>query len=154
MLVLPFDQVVPVERKDSRLLECRFWLESGELPGILLWALEGLRRLRKRGQFSEPAECRVLREQYKRDSNPAAVFLYDCCEAGPQAATVSSTKLYKAYSAWVTELGHKPLSETLFAREVRRAYPLAEKGQNPVKMPDGTRARLWFGLRYIREDPR
>ena len=148
MLILPFDQVVPLEKKDRRLLESRYWEQSGELPGILLWALEGLRRLREQCDFSEPVDCRVIREQYKRDANPAAVFLHDNCETEPTAST-SAPALYKAYSDWVKDLGHHALSEPIFAREVRRAFPLVEKGNNPVRMPDRTRTRLWYGLRYI-----
>jgi P4 family phage/plasmid primase-like protien len=146
-LILPFEQDVPVEKRDRRLIEVKFWEASGELPGILAWALEGLRRLRERGRFNEPVECRVLRENYKRDSNPATTFLQDHCSANI-IETVPSPKLYKAYSVWVKEMGHHALSEPLFAREVHRLFPLAEKTPHPVRLPDGKRARLWQGLQF------
>ncbi len=37
-----------------------------ELPGILIWAIEGWRRLRKRGHFRQPKSSRHLVEQYGR----------------------------------------------------------------------------------------
>lgn len=147
MLILPFSQVVPEEERDRRYLDSEWWIESGELPGVFLWALEGLRRLRARDRFKEPVECRKIREDYKRDSNPAATFLRDNC-AEKIMSTVPSPALYKAYAVHVREHGHHALSETLFAREVRRQFPFAEKTPNPVWQPGGTKTRLWMGLRF------
>lgn len=147
MLILPFSQVVPEEKRDRRYLDPEWWVESGELPGVFLWALEGLRRLRARGRFNEPVECRKIREDYKRDANPATTFLRDNCTQEIISSTPSPA-LYKAYAAHVKEQGHHALSEPLFAREVRRCFPLAEKQENATWQPDGTRTRLWLGLRF------
>jgi P4 family phage/plasmid primase-like protien len=147
MLILPFEQVVPAEKRDRRLIGVKFWEASGELPGILAWALEGLRRLRERGRFNEPVECQKIREDYKRDSNPAATFLADHCDS-ELTATTSSPKLYRAYSTWVKDMGHHALSEPVFAREVKRLFPLCEKQPNPTRQADGTRVRLWLGLKF------
>lgn len=147
MLILPFSQVVPEEKRDRRYLDPEWWIGSGELPGVFLWALEGLRRLRARGRFNEPVECRVIREEYKRDSNPAGVFLLDNCTADITATTPGNV-LFKAYSAHVKEQGHHPLSEPMFAREVKRLFPLADKQKNPTWQPDGTKIRLWMGIRF------
>lgn len=147
MLILPFNQVVSAENRDRRLIGVKYWEASGELPGILAWALEGLRRLRERGRFEEPVECQKIREDYKRDSNPAATFLLDHCDSD-FAATTSSRKLYLAYSTRVKEMGHHPLSEPIFAREVKRLFPLCEKQENATWQADGTRTRLWLGLKF------
>ena len=152
MLILPFSQVVPEEERDRRYLDSEWWIASGELPGVFLWAFEGLRRLRERGRFKEPVECRKIREDYKRDSNPAAIFLQDNCTE-EMAATVPSPALYKAYASHVKEQGHHALSEPQFAREVRRVFPLAEKTPNPIWQPDGTKTRLWLGLRFSGRTP-
>ena len=147
MLVLPFSQVVPEEKRDRQLLDPEWWIGSGELPGVFLWALEGLRRLRARGRFNEPIECRVIREEYKRDSNPAGVFLLDNCTADITATTPGNV-LFKAYTVHVKEQGHHPLSEPMFAREVKRLFPLADKQKNPTWQPDGTKTRAWMGIRF------
>jgi len=147
MLILPFSQIVPEDKRERRYLDSEWWIGSGELPGVFLWALEGLRRLRARGRFNEPVECRVIREEYKRDSNPAATFLRDNCMEEITSTTPSSA-LYKVYSAHVKEQGHHPLSEPMFAREVRRLFPLAEKQPNPTWQPNGAKTRLWLGLRF------
>lgn len=41
-----------------------------EAPGVAAWALQGLRRLRIAGQFTEPAKSLPMREEFK--SNPRA----------------------------------------------------------------------------------
>jgi P4 family phage/plasmid primase-like protien len=152
MLILPFSQVVPEEKRNRRYLDPEWWIASGELPGVFLWALEGLRRLRARGRFNEPIECRVIREEYKRDSNPAGVFLLDNCTADITATTPGNV-LFKAYSAHVKEQGQHPLSEPMFAREVKRLFPLVDKQKNPTWQPDGTKTRLWMGLRFNGRTP-
>lgn len=152
MLILPFSEVVPEGKRDRRYLDTEWWIASGELPGVFLWALEGLRRLRERGRFHEPIECRAMREEYKRDSNPAGLFLQDHCTADITATTPGNV-LFQAYSAHVKEQGHHPLSEPMFAREVRRLFPLAGKQQNPTWQPDGKKIRSWMGIRFNGMDP-
>jgi P4 family phage/plasmid primase-like protien len=152
MLLLPFTQVVPEESRDRRFLSVDWWTASGELPGIFLWALEGLQRLRTYGRFTDPPECKAMRDSYKRDSNPAGTFLRDNCEY-EATSTFPSNRLYKAYAAYAKAHGHRPLAEVQFAKEVRRTFPLAEKGENAVYLPDGERARLWYGVRFIGKEP-
>jgi P4 family phage/plasmid primase-like protien len=147
MLVLPFAQVVPEHERDRRFLDPEWWIASGELPGVFLWALEGLRRLQTRGRFDEPVECQKIREDYKRDSNPAANWLQDNCK-GEITATANSSAIYRTYAYDIKAQGHHPLSEAMFAREVRRLFPLAEKKENATFQEDGSRARLWLGLQF------
>jgi putative DNA primase/helicase len=47
--------------KEDRQLTARL---ATELPGILLWSIDGWRRLRKRGHFRQPRSSRHLVEQY------------------------------------------------------------------------------------------
>jgi phage/plasmid-associated DNA primase len=56
---------------------------TAELPGIFNWAIEGLRRLRCRGRFTDPALCREALETYRTESNPARAFLQECVVAKP-----------------------------------------------------------------------
>jgi len=147
MLILPFAQVVPKENREGRFLDPEWWIRSGELPGIFLWAVEGLRRLRARGRFEMPADCQKACDEYKRDSNPAGTFLLDNVKAD-LPATTPSPALYRAYAVHVKAHGHHPLSEPLFAREVKRLFPLAEKTENQVHQPDGMKVRVWMGIRF------
>lgn len=70
-----------------------------EGPGILVWALEGLRRLRQRGGFDVPSSVRAATEHYRVDNDLAAQFLA-YADIKPGAIEVSAQSLTKAYNAW------------------------------------------------------
>jgi hypothetical protein len=46
------------------------WEASGELPGVLNWALGGLDLLLEQRGFRLPKVCAKLLEQHRRDSDP------------------------------------------------------------------------------------
>jgi hypothetical protein len=50
-----------------------YWTSSGDLPGILNWALQGLRRLQaNRWCFTVPASCRAAVSRTQREGGGAA----------------------------------------------------------------------------------
>jgi putative DNA primase/helicase len=53
-----------------------------ELPGVFLWAVEGWRRLRERGQFLQPKSGEDLIESLEELTSPVLAFLRDRCEMG------------------------------------------------------------------------
>ena len=53
-----------------------------ERPGILLWAIEGLRRLRERGHFVQPASGREMIGELEDLSSPIGAFIRDLCVVG------------------------------------------------------------------------
>jgi phage/plasmid-associated DNA primase len=113
-----------------------------ELPGIFNWAVEGLRRLRQNGRFTEPRLSREALETYKRESNPARTFLTEYCAADPRAA-VPTSDLYFRYREYCESTGVRPLIESEFGKEVRRAYPGVERTR--VRR-DGSRVWVYAGL--------
>ena len=66
LLVIPFD--VSFKGREDRALARR--LIDEELPAILEWALEGLARLRARGNFVEPQESLAKKREIVRFANP------------------------------------------------------------------------------------
>ena len=50
-----------------------------ELPGILLWAIEGWRRLRERGHFLQPDSGRQMIEEMEDLASPIGAFLKERC---------------------------------------------------------------------------
>ena len=121
MIVIPFRVTIPKEQQDP-LLKDKL---KEELPGIFLWALEGLKRLRQNGTFRIPAVCQETLEDYQQESNPAKVFLLETCEH-KEGATVGRTDLYKHYSMWSSENGYEVLDSRQFGKEVKRAFPTVE----------------------------
>jgi len=146
LLLIPFGVQIEEEKQDKRLATMEFWEQSGELPGVFNWALEGLRRLQERGYFQEPQACRQVKQRYRMESNPAQGFLEDYCIA-QDGATIPSMELYKAYAGYVSELGQHPLGSAQFVRQVERTFVGASLSRNARYLPNGKRGRVWSGLR-------
>lgn len=63
--------------KEDRHLERKL---LSELPGILLWAIEGWKRLNLRGHFEQPQTGRALLQEIEDLSNPLGAFVRQRCE--------------------------------------------------------------------------
>jgi P4 family phage/plasmid primase-like protien len=77
-----------------------------EPPGILNWAIEGLRRLRERGYFVIPEATRVAVEEFEKANDPPAQFLEEMCERGD--FRTPRKELYNVYRRWCIAFGYKP----------------------------------------------
>lgn len=114
-----------------------------ELPGIFSWALEGWRRLRRRGYFVQPESAREAIAQLEDLGSPVAAFLKERCQVGPQYQ-VGREKLYDAWCCWCESQGRvHPGTAATFGRDLRAALPEI-KTERPR---DGeTRARYYSGV--------
>jgi len=91
-----------------------------ELPGILNWSLQGLRRLKENDfQFSISADILKTRNEYLEESNTVSNFMKS---AFSNAANTSSNTLFKdVYDGYLNEcneLDVTPLSKTKFKRTI------------------------------------
>lgn len=114
--LIPFNRTFTDLTKDPGLLEK---LER-ELPGILNFALDGLRRLRIRGRLPESAAVARAIEEYRRDSNPVQQWMEERTETSPEPVTLAKV-LYEDYTEWCAgPAGRQPLNATNFGRELKR----------------------------------
>jgi putative DNA primase/helicase len=145
MIVVPFRVTIPPERQDPLLKEKL----KEELPGIFLWALEGLQRLRRRRTFHIPAVCQETLEDYRQESNPANVFLIEMCREEP-ASDIQCRVLYERYVEWCTASRFEVLDERQFGKEVRKAFPSVARARRTAG-----RERPWVyrGLSYVPSRP-
>lgn len=93
-----------------------------ELPGILLWAIEGLRRLKSRGRFSQPPSGQALLDQMKELASPIQTFVSENCELDPKAE-ITKYALYQAYKLWAEDRNLSPGSAATFGRDLSAAFP-------------------------------
>ena len=85
--------------------------------------------------------------EYRRDTNPARVFLEENYVEGFKFEGVPCGEVYQAYAAWCNQNGYHPLNASNFGKEVKRAFPNAERGQKRM----GVRlVKIYLGL-AIRE---
>ena len=99
-----------------------------ELPGILNWAMRGLKCLREQGKFSEPADEKQSKEELYRLNNPIISFVEEVVGNGGShwQARLSRKEVYKAYNDWCQETNTKPLSARGFWPRLREVFPMEE----------------------------
>jgi putative DNA primase/helicase len=97
-----------------------------ELPGILNWALVGLRRLQERGHFVQPASAAEMVEMMEDIASPIRKFIRECCELDAERSVDRDT-LHTAYAEWCQANGHDhPMSKTKFGLALITAAPKVE----------------------------
>ncbi|OOG27670.1 hypothetical protein B1C78_03195 [Thioalkalivibrio denitrificans] len=115
-----------------------------ELPGILVWAMAGYRRLVERGRFEIPSKSVATIEEIHDLSSPVGAFVRERCvvEAGCE---VACGDIYDTWKTWCEEHGRThPGTEQTFGRDLRAAVPGIGVSRPRV---DGSRIRVYRGLR-------
>jgi putative DNA primase/helicase len=93
-----------------------------ELGAILVWALEGLDRLTRKGRFTEPQSSRDAAALVMDLASPVSAFVRERCLRAPDAI-VARDRLYAAWKMWAFDNGHKPGANSTFGRDLRAAVP-------------------------------
>ena len=147
ILVLPFNIQIPREKQDQSLRHEKISPFLNELDGVFLWALEGLKRLRRRGYFIETELMKNAKGDYEEDVNPVLTFVKDHCEIASSETTYKSD-LYKAYIRFCELKGHYyKETDKRFGKLLRQAFP-AVKGDDSCRTSN---ARYWEGIKLIDE---
>ena len=144
MLLVPWR----VEIKDHEVVEDMdkpyFWEQSGELPGIFMWALRGLVRLRNQKRFTTTAIGQEATEDFKADTNSARAFLTEFCEKST-ASAIKTESIYQHYVRWCRNNGNSEFSERTFGKEVRRVFPSVEKRRTGDR---ASRYHSYYGIAF------
>ena len=112
IVIVPFDVVIPEPERDPDL---RQKIVSSELPGVLNWALAGLRRHARRGyRFSIPESVTKLVAQHRKDSDVLGLWLEDGWEVNPKKNDAPyrypQHLITLDYRNWCEQNGQSPLS--------------------------------------------
>lgn len=113
-----------------------------EAPGIAMWALKGLRRLRKAGRFTMPKASEPLMDEIRQALTPVAEFLGDCCDQDVEA-WVPIQQLYDCWLAWCRARGLHPGVQSRFSRRLTHQLPNLTRGKRTVV---GNQVRTVNGL--------
>ena len=118
-----------------------------ELPGILLWAMEGWKRLRQQGHFIQPESGKGMVEELAELTSPIGMFVKERCTRGC-AEEVPIHTLFGAWLEWCKKKNRAHEGdESSFGRNLRTVIPTLET--KPVKKTvDGkaTYVRSFFGI--------
>jgi putative DNA primase/helicase len=134
---VPFNVVIPPERRDPRLGEALF----AERNGILRWIVEGAVSW-SLGGLQVPASVKLATQSYRREMDEVGQFLDERCDLG-SAFCEKAGDLYLHYKGWCFHQGSSPVSNNAFGRDLtRRGYGSTKVGgvivRNGVRLKDGS----------------
>lgn len=113
-----------------------------ELPGIFLWAMEGLNRLRARGKFVNPASSMDMVQDLADMASPMAEFVRNECVTDP-LLEVSRKELYDEWKIWCANNGYREGTVSNFGASLRSVLPHIGDRRTGS---DGSRDRRYIGL--------
>lgn len=102
-----------------------------EAPGIALWALEGLRRLRETGSFTSPSSSAPLVDTFRRATSPVIEFL-DECTVIDEGETVPAQTMFSLWAGWCAARGMRPGNVTRLMQRVEAGIPEIEYHSNGI----------------------
>lgn len=114
-----------------------------ELPSILLWAMDGLDKLRARGRLLQPQSGAELVDELEALASPISMFVRDDCTCEPAAET-AITDLFEAWRKWCDSNGRDhPGTTADFGKRLRANVPSLVATQ-PRR--NGERVRCYRGI--------
>jgi len=117
---------------------------KAELPGILMWALDGLQRMRKRGRLIQPSSGQSMADELEEMTSPITQFVDDACVVNI-AATVPITDLFQSWTDWCKDNGRDhPGTVQVFGKQLTAAFPNVSKARIAE---NGSRVRVYTGIR-------
>lgn len=125
-----------------------------ELPGIALWALEGLRDLRARGAFgtfTTPKSSLAALEDWKAGNSPMTAFVAECCDF---SGTMQKARLFDVWDAWCLERRGPEISRTRFYEQLSshvhklETFTEEDPSGRPILMFRGVSLKRWAEKKY------
>ena len=117
-----------------------------DLPGILLWALQGLARLEERGYFLQPSSSSQTVEELEAMTSPIKAFISERCVVSPNVR-IAVTDLFEAWRDWCTCTGYQyPGNAQSFGKNLRAAFPDIEITRPQEGL---TRERYYKGIELV-----
>jgi putative DNA primase/helicase len=126
-----------------------------ELPGIVIWALDGLKRLNERGYFQRPHSADELAADLVDQTSPIRAFVQDHCVIS-DGAQADRDELFKAWKTWCEAQGRDHAgTKVSFGRQLSAAFPGIKRSQPSASRTgsscadggSGTRLNLYTGIR-------
>ena len=129
--LIPFTVQIPEDRRDPRLTAKL----TDELPGILRWALEGVRAWQETG-LPAPAAVTEASAEYRKEEDSLGDFIADEIVQKPEARTAIA-EVFARYKTWAERVGLSPMSQQKLTRRMGERGFQRRKSNSEV---------LWEGI--------
>lgn len=114
-----------------------------ELNGFLNYALQGLHRLLKNGEFSNSATMQEVKMKWLRKSSSVMAFFQDCCEKD-RKSHITKEEFREAYLDYCDK-------HDLNAENDKKIYPILTETLGLISKQmsiDGEITRAWKGIKF------
>lgn len=115
-----------------------------ELPGVLNWSIEGLRRLNERGRFEQHEFMRDAVAELENENNPSNLFIDEFIEISSNHE-IEKGELYNKYKNWCHETNNFTLSQSRFASCVFKRF---HKESPKDSRNSETKKRVWKNITW------
>ncbi|MDD4777520.1 MAG: phage/plasmid primase, P4 family [Fermentimonas sp.] len=113
--IIPFDVTIPKEKQDKQLARK---IINKELPGVLNWVLEGLKRLVQQRGFTESEQADSVLNDYRVQGDSVALFV-DEMGYRPSNESISLTDLHNEYSFFCKNRNLIPETRKIFSLRLK-----------------------------------
>ena len=143
----------PPNREDDPFLADKL---CGEIEGIFLWCLEGLRRLQANNfRFTESARTKANREDARREADNVLLFLRSEGYIRLKAdSAIPSAALYGIYCLWCSDNAYKPRSARTVSMTLKKhADEFGLEHDNHIQNALGKRVNGFWGIEALVAPP-
>ena len=117
-LILDFPRQIPLDKVDRQLFEKM----KPERMGVLLWIIEGMKRLLSESDFSESKAVEAIKRKFRKDSDSVAMFV-DECELRPSETESKSVEtLFQAFKSWCKDNNHSQMTKAKFSERMTKLH--------------------------------
>jgi len=135
---IPLDNQVPNEDRDTFLIN-KLTAET-ELSGLLNWAIEGLKRLLKKGGFSYDKTCQEIKTIMTRHGNSLVAFSQDCLKRD-DGHEIVKRDLYEVYTKYCQLTDRPRMSYNQVSRSLSKIT-----GYVTAKRDSSGKTRVWSNV--------
>ena len=143
----------PPNRADDPFLADKL---CGEIEGIFLWCLEGLRRLQGSNfRFTESSQTKANREDARREADNVLLFLRSEGYIRLKAdSAIPSAALYGIYCLWCSDNAYKPRSARTVSMTLKKhADEFGLEHDNHIQNALGKRVNGFWGIEALVAPP-
>jgi P4 family phage/plasmid primase-like protien len=153
MVIVPFSHPVPTALQiPINVLLDRL---TPEIPGILMWALLGAKRILSKGSeggaFTQSIRAAGIKDAHHRDCNLVEVWWDECIRLDPNGK-ITKDSAYKHFRNWALDHGHrddKLLTAETFAKSVRKLLERAAEPAAKIELKPHAGPRQWLGIALV-----
>ena len=115
-LIIPFEVVIPENRQDKSLANK---IIVSELPGVLNWVLEGLKRLTHNKAFTQSEIVVNQVQSYKNESDTVYLFIEEMGYVPDDSNYKTLRDLYHHYKIFCTDNNYRAFSNRSFSKQLK-----------------------------------